>query len=404
MIKFNALISRASLIALALAAASCSDDKDSKDSGSEALYAFVSQVTTPDGSTTYVALTPDVPSDELKLDKALEVPGYGDAVGFEDKIYLTDGENLRVTKNRVEGDELVEEDKVSFKDKGIGYLSEPLFVDSEHGYMVNGDQYTIIEFNPKTMSIVAEHDISDLKLEGWGGEYRHGFARVADGKLFLQWAYNNNREEFLNDFVVGVFDTKKKSLKVLKDDACSSSAAFGGFFDEAGDLYLIADNFGGFTLLSEDQPKSDCVLRIKDGESELDPDYRFIPSEATDGLAPWGFYYAGNGIAYTTAVDPAGLANYASLFEFIFAPVHEGYALDLGKQKAKKIANMPPDAVGFKSVTVDGTVLIPRSTAAAEIYEVDDIRTTVYTLNEDGSEATEKFKMAGYLGNGIRLR
>jgi hypothetical protein len=254
------------------------------------------------------------------------------------------------------------------------------------------------------MRIVAEYDISGLKLEGWGSEYRNGFARVSDGKLFLQWAYNNNREEFLNDFVVGVFDTKKKTLDVLKDDICSSSAAFGGFFDEAEDLYLIADSFGGFTFFGNAEPKSDCVLRVKHDASELDPTYRFVPSKAMSGLAPWGFYYAGNGRAYTTAVDPADLANYGSVFEFIFAPIHEGYTLDLENMSAQKVANMPPDAVGFKSVTVDGLALIPRSTAAAEVYEVDDVRTTVYTLNADGSQATERFRMAGYLGNATRLR
>jgi len=402
--KLSVLISRASIVTLSLAAAGCGDDATKKDGASAALYAFASQVSTPDGSTTYVALTNQVPERELSLDTALEVSGYGDIVAFDDKLYITDGENLRITKNRTEGNQLIEEDSISLKDRGITFLSEPLFVDSKHAYVVNGDQYSVIEFNPETMRITGEHDISGLKLEGWGSEFRRGFVRASDGKLFLQWAYNNRREEFLNDFVVGVFDTKKKTLDVLKDDICSSSAAFGGFFDETGDLYLIADSFGGFTFFGNDEPKSDCVLRIKHDQAGLDPNYRFIPSEAMGGLAPWGLYYAGNGRAYTTAVDPAGLANYGSVFEFIFAPVHEGYTLDLAQMSAKKIDNMPPDAVGFKSVTVDGVALIPRSTAAAEVYEVDDIRTTVYTLSADGSQATERFKMAGYLGNATRLR
>ena len=402
--SFSSLVTRASIVTLSFSAAACGDDQAKRSSESEALYAFASQVTTPEGSTTYVALTDKVPDKELRLDNALEVSGYGDIVAFEDKLYIVDGENFRISKNRTDGNQLVEEESISLKDRGISFLSEPLFVDSEHAYVVNGDQYTVIEFNPKTMRITREHDISGLKVQGWGSEYRRGFVRASDGKLFLQWAYNNKREEFLNDFVVGVFDTKENTLNVLKDDVCSSSAAFGGFFDEAGDLYLIADSFGGFTFFGNDEPKSDCVLRIKRGDAELDPTYRFVPSEAMSGLAPWGLYYAGNGHAYTTAVDPAGMSNYGSLFEFIFAPIHAGYTLDLGKMSARKIDNMPPDAVGFKSVTVDGLALIPRSTAAAQVYEVDDIRTTVYTLNDDGSAATELFKMAGYLGNATRLR
>lgn len=395
----------ASLFFLALAAAACSDDKaDSAETETPSLYAFVSQVNTPDGASTYVALADQIPNGKLALDDALEVAGYGDATGFGEYVYVTDGENFRVTKNRVAGNGLEEVAALSFKDRGMTWLGELLFVDDEHAYIINGDQFNVIEWNPTEMRIVGEHDISDLKVEGWGSEYRGAFVRKTDGKLFVYWAYNNNREEFLNDFVLGIFDTQDKSLKVIEDTSCPSSAGFGGFFDEVGDLYLIADSFGGFTYFGSDEPKDACILRIKEGEDELDPDYRFVPTEALDGLAPWGFYYAGNGIAYTTAVNPVQLLDYASLFEFIFAPIHEGYALDIGKLTATKVANMPPDAVGFKSVTLDGAALIPRSTASAEIYEVDDIQTTVYTLNADGSEATKRFAMPGYLGNAIRLR
>jgi hypothetical protein len=398
-------ISRASTLALVLATAACSDDPATNDEKvTETLYAFVSQVETPDGSSTYLALEPAIPENELDLSDALEISGYGEATSFGDHVYVNDGENFRVLKHRVAGNSLEQLEGLSFKDRGLSWMGEQLFVDDEHAYMVNGDQFNIIEWNPSEMRIVQEHDISALQRDGWGSEYRGAFVRPSDGKLFIYWAYNNNREEFLNDFVLGVFDTKEKTFKVIEETSCPSSAGFGGFFDEAGDLYLIADSFGGFTYFGSEEPKDACILRIKDGEDELDADYRFAPTEALNGLAPWGFYYAGNGIAYTTAVDPAQLPDYESLFEFIFAPIHDGYSLDIGKQTASKVAGMPPDAVGFKSVTVDGTALIPRSTAAAEIYEVEDIQTTVYTLNEDGSEATKRFSMPGYLGNAIRLR
>jgi hypothetical protein len=384
----------------------CSDDDSTKNSAPTAsLYAITSQVQTPDGSSTYVALADDIPSDVLKLDQALELNGYGDIHTFQEKMYIADGETLEIGRYAVSGNALIKEETVSFKDRGFDWLGEPYFADATHAYSVNGAQYKLVEWNPEQMTITAEHDLSALKVEGWGSEYRGGFMRRADGKLFVYWAYNNDRKEFMNDFVLGVFDTKTNAFKVITHAECPSTAGFGGFFDEASDLYLISDSFGGFTYFGNAQPKSACVLRIKNGEDELDRSYVFKPSDALgNGLAPWGLYYAGNGIAYTTAVDPAQLANYESLYAFIFAKVHDGWALDLRSQTATKIQNMPPDGVGFESVTVGGNLLIPRSTAKTDIYDVEDVQTAVYTLSPNGSEATKRFSMPGYLGNVIRLR
>lgn len=373
--------------------------------GAGELLAFVSQVTTQETSSTYIELTDELPSGALDLSDALEISGFGDAYPFESKLYVTNGESFEITRYRLDADNLVPETALSLQGRGITFMGELFFVDAEHAYTVNGDQYTVIEWNPTDMTITAEHDMSALRREGWASEYRGGFVRPADGKLFLYWAYTNDRVEFINDFVLGVFDTGAQVLSVLEEPGCPATAGFGGFFDEQGDLYLIADSFGGFTYFGSAEPKSACVLRIKDGQDTLDPDYRFLPSDALgSGLAPWGFYYAGNGLAYTTAVDPARLPDYGSVFEFIFAPVHEGWTLDVRNASAAKIDNMPPDAVGFESVTLDNELLVPRSTAEADIYEVEDVQTTVYRLSGTSGAATRLFTMPGYLSNAIRLR
>jgi hypothetical protein len=370
-----------------------------------ALFAFVSQVETQETSSTFIELTEQMPSGALDLSNALELSGYGTAELFRDKLYVTNGERLEVTRYRVENNELAAEESLSFQGRGITFINELFFIDAEHAYLVNGDQLNVIEWNPTLMTITGEHDLSALRREGWGNEYRGGFARQSDGKLFFYWAYTNDRIEFINDFVVGVFDTEAKALSILVEPTCPASAGFGGFFDERGDLYLIADSFGGFTFLGSDDPKSACVLRIANGETTFDPSYRFLPTEALGGgLSPWGFYYAGNGLAYTTAVDPARLPEYDSVFEFIFAPVHDGWTLNVENQSAARIENMPPDAVGFASVTLDNELLVPRSTAAADIYEVDDIQTTVYRLSGSSGAATRLFTMPGYLNDAIRLR
>lgn len=369
------------------------------------LFAIASQVTVQDTTTTFLALTNALPNEALDLSGALELSGFGDVYRFQDRLYVTNGETFEVERHNWLSGRLERDASLSLQGRGIDFMGDLFFVDAEHAYTVNGAQYTVIELNPTTMTITAEHDLSALRREGWGSEYRGGFVREADGKLFVYWAYTNDRTEFINDFVLGVFDTQSNSLTVLEHPECPATAGFGGFFDEQGDLYLISDSFGGFTYFGSSEPKPACVLRIRAGSDTIDPEYRFAPTDALgNGLAPWGLYYAGNGLAYTTAVDPAQLPEYDSVFEFIFAPVHEGYTLDVRNLSAARIESMPPDAVGFESVTVDDQLLVPRSTAAADIYDVNDIQTTIYGLRGSDGAASRLFTMPGYLGNVVRLR
>lgn len=371
---------------------------------SGAVYATVAQVESPESSSSFLSFTQDLPQGELDVASALEVPGYAEVATYGGRLFLGDGEQLSITRYDFEGDVLTPSGTLGLQNRGMVFLNELFFASEERAFIVNSDQLEIIEWNPLTMDITATHDISALAREGWGHEYRGGHLRAVDGTLFFIWAYTNDRVDFINDFVVGAFDTTTGAFDVLVDEGCPASAGFGGFFDEAGDLYLPADSFGGFTFFDSAAPKEACVRRIRAGEKTFDPSYDLKPMQPLGGLAPWGLYYAGQGVAYTTAVDPARLPEYESVFAFIFDTIHEGYALDLVAGTAERIEEMPPDAVGFESVTIDGQALIPRSAGSVRIYEVDTVQTRVYTLDPVTKVATPRFTLPGYLGSVLRLR
>lgn len=369
-----------------------------------AVYTTVAQVDTPNGTTTLLNFTSEVPSGELDTGRALELPGFADATTYEGDLYVSDGEALTLTRYGVEGSALVERGVLGLQNRGITFIGDAFFTSSERAFVVNADQFEVVEWNPTTMTVTNSHDISALAREGWGNEYRAGYLREADGVLFIVWAYTNNRVEFLNDFIIGVFDTTSGSFEVIVDEECPASAAFGGFFDEQGDLYLPADSFGGFTFFDGAEPKEACIRRIRAGQRAIDTSYGVRPMQALGGLSPWGLYYAGSGVAYTTAVDPARSQDYPSVYEFIFDTIHEGYAIDLASGTSQKIEGMPPDAVGFESVTIEGQVLIPRSAGAVQIYDVENVQTRVYALDPTTKLATPRFTLPGYLGGLRRLR
>jgi hypothetical protein len=397
-----------------LCAMGCSDEPSATSTSSPlgagiplpsgSVYTTIAQVETPEGSTTAIAFTPELPTGELDVQNALEVTGFAQVKSYAGSLFIGDSEALTVTRYDVAGDRLVASGTLGLQNRGVTTLSELYFTSPDRAFVVNSDQYEIVEWDPSTMQVTNSYDISALAREGWGYEYRRGYLRAADGVLFFIWAYTNDRQEFINDFVVGVFDTVSGSFDVIVDDACPASAGFGGFFDEVGDLYLPADSFGGFTFFDGTEPKEPCIRRIRSGERQLDTTYAVRPMQALGGLAPWGLYYAGNGTAYTTAVDPAKLPGYESVFAFIFDTIHEGYALDLALGTSERIEEMPPDAVGFESVTIDGQVLIPRSAGSVRIYDVDNVRTRVYTLDSLTKVATERFTLPGYLGSIEKLR
>lgn len=396
------------LVLLSAAIMGCAED-DQEPSGiplpQGATYVTVSQVETPDGSSTVVAFTPELPRGELDLSGGLEIPGYAEVAIHDGSLYVGKSEALTVTRYDVAEDRLVERGTLGLQGQGLAWVNELFFVDSQHAYTVNSEQFRILEWDPGTMELVAEHDISALARDGWGNEYRGGYLRESDGVLFFIWAYTNDRKAFINDFIVGVFDTHTKRLEILVDQECPASAGFGGFFDESGDLYLPADSFGGFTYIGSADPKPACVRRIRAGERRFDSGYLMKPTDALGaGLAPWGLYYAGSGTVYTTAVDPARLANYDTVYELIFDPVHEGFTLNLSEATAQRVDTMPPDAVGFESVTIDGRALVPRSAGSVELYEIENVQTKVYALDGATNTATPQFTMAGYMGLVARLR
>lgn len=385
--------------------AACGDDPVDPGPGDpEPAYLIASQIETSDGASTLLALTSDMPAGELDLTTAFEIPGYAEIQVLGDDLIVSASESFTITRYGVEDGVLVEGERMNLSDRGLAWMGESAFLDDERAFLMNESQLEIIEWNPSTMTVTRSWDITGMQRPDWGHEFRGWYLRPSDGVIFFYWAYTNDRVEFVNDLVVGVFDTSDGSLEVRVDETCPASAGFGGFFDEQGDLYLIADNFGGFTRFGDfPDPKTACILRIKDGERDFDPAYRFVPSEATDGLEPWGFYYAGDGKAYTTGVDPARTDDYPSLYEFIFAPIHEGWLLDIGAQTAEHLPDLPPDGVGFDSYQVAGELLIPRSTGTVEIYDIETVDTTVYSVDPATAATAPMFSMPGYLAAALRL-
>lgn len=404
-----------SIGALAACSDEPSDDAPSGDSRSPAsgetkadkddpLYLVGSSVQSGESSSFLYWTTPELDGAELALDQAELVSGGGGAFTFGGAVYVSDTEKLTITRHTLEGDTLKPGKTVSFANRGFMWMAyDDTVLNEERAFLVNDAQLQIVEWNPTTMTITDTHDIGALEREGWKHEYRGGFVRPSDGKFFFYWTYTNDRTEFLNDFVLGVFDSKDNSVSVQTDSECPASAGFGGFFDEQGDLYLIADSFGLFTQFKYAEPKDACILRVKKGETQIDSEFTLRPSQAMGGRQPWGLYYLGKGLAFTSGADPAQFENFNALFELLFAPVHNGWLLDLHTGEAREITDLPLDGVGFESHSVDGRLLVPRTTGKVEFQDIMSTQSTLFDIQPDGS-AREVLSLPGYIAPVARVR
>ena len=83
---------------------------------------------------------------------------------------------------------------------------------------------------------------------------------------------------------VALVDTTSDTAAVVVVSDTRGAGASGVFTDDAGDLYVIADNAGGLYNLYTHNPQplpAPCVLRIKHGSREFDPTYRVDLAAAT---------------------------------------------------------------------------------------------------------------------------
>lgn len=367
------------------------------------LYVVSTSISAGDQGTLLVLWGNALSNEALDPQKGLKFSGYGEVDVMGDYVYITEDEPKTITRYSFVNGALVKGPSVSFAGRGVDYLGTDI-ISPERALVANAPAMKLIEWNPTTMTITSEHDLSALKKPGWGHEYRDGFYRKDDGKFFFYWAYTNDRKTFLNEFTAGVFDTKTNTLKVIHDPSTPMTAGFGGWLDEQGDLYMFADNFGLFTKFGGyPNPKEAALLRVKKGEDQLDPTYKKLLAPTLSGREPWGLYYAGDGLAYTTAIDPSIINNYGSVFELIFAPVHKGYIVDLKNDSAKEIPNVPLTGMGFESFNVNGRLLVPRTSGKVKVFDIEASQCTVYEISKDAT-ATPLFSLPGSVYDIHKLR
>ncbi|MEL6189663.1 MAG: hypothetical protein AAFU79_34000, partial [Myxococcota bacterium] len=340
-------------------------------------YLISASVTTPnDGFSNFLTVTDDIPNGALGLDNAIEFVN-GAAVGsFGENVYIFSGQDFRITSYTLDGSSLVPGQSINLSDRGFTFTSEMFFLSATRAFVLNPGQRKVLEWNPTDMTITGEIDLASVvQRDDFDLEFRGAFMRASDATLFSYITYTNMRQTFLNEFKLVVIDLNSGDVKVETKADCPSTAGFGGFFDDAGDLYMIADSFGTFTSLQDQSDvKDNCVLRVRADSRVIDDSYLFKPKTVLGGsLEMWGMYRTSDDTFYTSAIDTSRLGDFMTPFEFIFAPIHEGYLINFRDQTASKVGSFPPDGVSFREpINVDGELFLARTTGMVTIMDIEN--------------------------------
>lgn len=192
--------------------------------------------------------------------------------------------------------------------------SQPViqFIAKDRALYLDFDTLQAIPFNPSTtpMTIYADDVFEfDELLEG-GADYIGDAAVVkrVDDRIFITsrfWNVENVEAPLVFDAAsplvkVAIIDVETETVEYASDERCSQGAWV--TTDPDGNLYVgshAALATATAAGLNDEATPPPCVVRIKHGESEFDPDYFVDLGELADGALVGSLVQGADGYAYT---------------------------------------------------------------------------------------------------------
>lgn len=230
---------------------------------------------------------------------------------------------------------------------GSPNVVEIIFANDTKAYAVTcASRGQLIVFNPSTMSVTKEIDLSPYAEGDKDPDGGNGLVR--DGKLFLPLNQAKSMKEILaTPAQVAVIDVATDKVeKVIKDDRATSLGMVGHtspVMDEAGNIYFhTGPRAAMMCQFMPGKGYKDGLLRIKKGETDFDKGF-YMSLQTTDG-AEVGSYgmsmiYGGNGKIYTFLYKPS-LVKDPNDQTYIVNKCYVPYEIDVNK-KTGRILPMP---------------------------------------------------------------
>lgn len=374
------------------------DPRELAANGGDAQYVLSSVVFRPEEQTTYISLLGSLDAQRVDLDRALELPGWGDIWVHDGELFVANGESPTITKYAIDDSgELELGEVLSFGAQGISGASfyANSFVAPDKAYMLRDTSGYVI-WNPKTMEITGEIALPEApEREGLGLTAgltdRSGVIR--DRILYQPFYWAD--EDFLRfsaDSRLVAIDIESDSVLGAIDLPCPGIDV--GTLDESGDMYFSDWTGSVYGPLKLDSART-CTAKVARGEMTASVAFRFDDiSGGREGAAARSI---GDGrlavtIFHAEDVEPKPDPD---PYEFLAEDVWRLWSYDISTGEAAIIEGIPANPGDSFITTIDGRA---RALVPGSAYD----ESAVYAL--DGVEATKTIELAGWGTRLFKLR
>ena len=364
---------------------------NSNDGG---LVALAVRVATPSNRTLYLNAFPSMPTGTLDLTNWLQFPvsdfffAYGDA-------FVWDRTASTYTKYSADSNgALVKGQSMSLANIGITGFRQSFFISPTLAYDFDS-QATVVSWNPQTMSIIDHQAYPELGTTPPGGDPDAGYtlsegntgaAQVSNYMAMpIGWA-SSDRSHYDNHLDLAMIDTTNlhNEAQILQDSRCSGTTSV--FTDENGDLYATGTALSGSYQVfppSGVTVQPACVLRIKQGTSVFDPDYKLDLLAATGDQAVFQTYYAGKGKLLVIALKKSYVPTTPS--DLSKMGTWEAFLVDMTAMTSMPLPSLPVTAtMNNRPLTVNGQLYFQNYNAPATGSQVAT-NITVFKVDPDGT-------------------
>lgn len=286
----------------------CKKDKtvepdDEPSTCTTAKYAIMNTAGAWPSQTSYLQSLPDLNASNIGNGNALEIAAAATIWRFDGNVYSSSfGAPATLIKYQLNGNCKAEESKKMMV-VGANTFSSIEFISPTKAYAaVGGGLARLVVFDPSSMQITGEVDLSPIQKKGSPNVYYCG-SIVNGNNLFLATYYSdaNYAESFDSCFVAVIDVTTNKVKKLIADGRTGMSlgnGALGSVFtkDKNGDVYVQGL---GYKFNTREVPSG--ILRIRNGETNFDPAY-FLNLKTATGADCYTVNNF-NGTAFTWRVE-----------------------------------------------------------------------------------------------------
>ncbi|QSQ19462.1 hypothetical protein JY651_29595 [Pyxidicoccus parkwayensis] len=287
--------------------------------------------------------------------------------------------------------------RLSFLNYGINSMDfSNVIVDDETAVSVLTEAYVAVVWNPKTMTIKGDVDLSFLKKDGYSLE---AFTVVThNGLVYIPGKWVNWTTAQIEQ-TVSVITLDPKTMTVVafaEDHRCGAGGRV--TFDSRGYAYVMGDgrnqSMQVFAAASGKSSVPNCLLRIAPGATDFQDDWFYEIPSLTGGLDSMTELEApsvNGGVGFTMMKYedriPTNLDRVN--FEHWTVPAYKMWRITLGDTpKAEEVQGANYSVVGFSGSGVDGKFYTSESEDGSE--------STVFELDPATNTAVQKFTMDGY--------